>query len=130
MIAPRQTSPWWMDRLAGKPVPIDMNRPAPGFYRRRLVRGGPWVPVRIWFGPPFDPITREPLDRSWCLRCEVAGRQEDPADHWLHCAEHPVAEAEYRYMAGLAAWAGEHAPAAPEANPRRRVDLAAMPSLF
>lgn len=107
-------SDFWRGALAGERPAIPMNEPQPGFYRRRLVRGGPWVPVRIWFGAPFDPVTREPLDRSWRLRGEVAGRQEDPADHWLHCAEHPVSEAEYRYMAGLATWAEEHDPAAPK----------------
>ena len=66
--------------------------PVPGIYKRRLVKDGPWVPAKVWFGPPRDPDTGELLDRAHRLQCLVAG---EPVDPWQVWPLHPVDQAEY-----------------------------------
>lgn len=107
-----------------------VDRPIPGWYRRRLVKGGPWVGARIWFGPPFDPVTREPLDRSHALRCEVNGEQVDVYDAWTWLAGEPITETEFRYLEALREHAIAHEPDLPAANPRRRIDPLRTPLPF
>lgn len=53
---------------------LDIETPPLGFYRCQLVKDGPYVGVKIWFGPPNDPVTGEPLDRSPRFQADVNGR--------------------------------------------------------
>lgn len=114
--------------------PIRENDPKPGFYRRRLVRGGPWVPARIWIEPAervpcdecdgsgrhgFGPIChacngegKVPIHDD-LMYCEVNGEPRDPFDQWLWLAGHPITEVEYWQMRGLDS---ELADAAPDAS--------------
>lgn len=63
--------------------PRVIDRPTPGLYRTRLVKGGPWVAARIWHGPPSDPLTGEVLERAHALRCEIDGRGlVEPVEWW------------------------------------------------
>ena len=54
-------------------APRRVDRPEPGFFRLKLVRGGPWVVARIGHAPPTDPITGAVLDRSPVWSAEVSG---------------------------------------------------------
>ncbi len=129
--------------------------PMAGRYLMPLVRGGVLVPVRIWFGPPPDPETRAPLDRTprwnceingeiayrctgptreaarclWCRRdgAPKCGELIDVYDAWPYCARRPVDEAEYRYRLALRAYAESHEPDAPAAQPGRKVDWLRSP---
>ena len=112
---------WWRGALAGKSQPIHDGDPQPGFYRRRMVRHGPWVPVRIWLEQPIDDETGE-LTGDETLRCEVDGRDADPFRHWTYVADQPISEADFDYMREHAAWALRHAPDHPIANPNSPVD--------
>lgn len=104
--------------------------PVPGFYRRRMVRGGVWVAARIWVEDgERDPDTNELLSDQ-VIRCEVGGAQADPIAQWSYLAGQPITEAEFEYLMAAAAWAERHAPDAPEANPRAPIDLNSMPPLF
>ena len=98
------------------------TEPKCGWYRRRLVRGGAWVPCRIWLDQPTDPETGE-LMGDERLRCEVAGKERDPEEEWLRLADHPIPKAEFDYMVATSRWANKHAPDEPEANPQEKVDL-------
>ena len=117
--------------------------PLPGFYAMRLVRGGPRVAVRIWFGSPV--IDGEEQDRAPGWRCEIDGRtdhlEKDDTGYrcrvplgveraWPFCAKDPVTEAEYAYLVAHAEWAREHAPEHPKANPRESVDFNTLPVRF
>ena len=102
---------------------IQGDAPIAGFYKSRQVRNGPFVPVRIWFGPSRDPITGELLDRSPCWHAEQRGVEIELARVWPWCARNPIDEREYNYMIGVTAWADEHAPDAPEASPGKPLDL-------
>ena len=50
-----------------------LSDPMPGFFTVTTVRGGPSVPARIAHGPPRDPETGEPLDRSWVWSVFING---------------------------------------------------------
>lgn len=99
-----------------------IDTPQAGFYRYRLVSKGVRGGVRIWFGPPHDPVTGEELDRSWRWQAEFDG---DPIDFdrvWPACTGEPITEAEYRTYVARARWAKRHAPSSPYAQRTKRLD--------
>jgi len=51
-----------------------MEDPECGFYRTRLVNGGPYVPVRIWLDQEIDPETGELLSDE-IMRAELDGQE-------------------------------------------------------
>ena len=65
--------------------------PVPGLYKTRLVRNGPVVPARIWWGNAVDD-EGQPVDRAMRLRCLVAGEERVPLDVW---PMHPISREEY-----------------------------------
>ena len=102
-----------------------MNRvddPRPGFYKMRLVRGGPWVAVMIWVDDPTDELTGEPLDRPPMLRALVDEVERDPYEVWTSCAGRPIPHEEYVYLLEMRHYATEHRPDLPDAAPRDPVD--------
>lgn len=107
-----------------------IDQPQAGFFRTRLVKGGPYVGARIWLEPPIDPLTGEAMDRPPMMLAELAGKPIDPIELWPSVAGRNIPEQEYRYLIGVAGWAAEHAPNAPEATPREPINLNRLPSLF
>jgi hypothetical protein len=101
----------------------NVSRPVPGFYRRRLVKGGPAVGVLIFQACPIDPETGEPMQRSRPLLCLVNGEWADPIDEWEWIAGSRISEAEYLFLLADAAHAAEHRPTAPRARPREKINL-------
>lgn len=106
------------------------DEPVAGFYRGRMVRGGVWVTIRIWYGPPHDPITGEELDRSPRWQAERNGELVAVYAVWPYCAGEPISEAEYRFMLADAKWAREHAPGDPKAKPTERPDFSDLAPPF
>lgn len=120
-------------------APVQLWPPTAGTYQTKLVAGGPFVPVRIWFGAPI--VDGEALDRSprWCVAIDGAtDRLEqdkesgyrcrvplDPLAVWPHCARYPISAANYEYMVAHSAWAKD-VPDHPKAKPRKRVDFLTM----
>lgn len=104
--------------------------PVAGFYRTKLAKGAAWVPARIWLGVAIDPVTGESMDRSPMLCAEVNGRYVDPYEVWPSLVGQPITEAEFKYLTANAEWCAEHAPADPAANPRTKIDLNTVPSIF
>lgn len=98
-----------------------VDDPKPGFFRRRLVKGGPFVPVRIWLEQPTDAETGELIDDA-VLRCIVDGRDADPVDQWSYCCDQPITEQEYDYMWKLSDYARVHDRREPSATPRKKID--------
>jgi hypothetical protein len=121
---------------------IDITTPVSGFYRRRETKGGPWVPVEIYFGVPM--IDGELQDRSprWCAVVDGRTDREDydqdgnylgrvPLDPilddvWTHCCGNPIDRTDYEVMTRRRVWAKEHDPEHPAANPRQKIDLLKM----
>lgn len=129
--------------MTDRPV-IPIWPPVEGHYATRLTRGGPRVPVRIWFGQPI--IDGELQDRSprWCV--EIDGKTDrvvkdeetgafctvplDVEMAWPFCARDPVKPHEYRFLVSDAEHAREHRPEHPKANPRQAVDFNTIPLPF
>lgn len=75
------------------------DKPVAGLYKMRLVRNGPWVPVRIWFAPSCDPATGEECDRSPHWQAEINGQPCDSIwSAWPSCSGRPIDEADYHFM--------------------------------
>jgi len=112
--------------------PIDINEPQEGFYRRRLVRNGMWVPARIWWERgEIDPESGHQMSDD-VLHCLVDGKPANPYDQWIFLAGHPLkgGEAEYNFMVDDAAHARKHRPGDPKATPRKPIDCSKMDSIF
>jgi hypothetical protein len=119
---------WWRAALRGKAV-IASDDPQCGFYKRRLVKGGPFVPARIWLDQDIDPETGELRDDER-LQCEVNGGYADPYDAWQWLCGAPITEQEFRYMEALREHAAIHEPDHPMADPRKAIDHLKTPLHF
>lgn len=106
------------------------DKPIEGFYEMRLVRGGPWCPVRIWHGMPFDPATGEWCERQEKWRACLNGEQVDVWRCWPGCSGHPISEADYRHMRAAQNYAVTFEADLPAANPHRKIDLDTLPPIY
>lgn len=107
----------------GRSLGVDVTTPVAGFYQGKMRSGGVLVGIRLWFGPPCDPVTGEELDRSPRWQAEVNGKYEDDFDRvWPACARDPITEDQYRFYSARQGWAERNAPDSSFANPRRRHD--------
>ncbi len=101
---------------------VDVTTPVAGFYRFRLrsgsVRGG----VKIWHGPPLDPVTGEVLDRSWRWQAEFDGEYVEFDQVWPDCTGEPITEQEYQRFVARKRWAEQNAPDSAYADRRKRHD--------
>ncbi len=117
--------------------------PQPGFFRvrHRVSRAvyGPWLPALIVHAPPDDPVTGEPLDRSWFWHAVVDGRPEPLANHsrqptnrvwWIWTWGEPVEQAYYDQLLAYRGWLRKYDPRCREADPRAAVDLKREPIVF
>lgn len=118
----------WRAALAGKAPPITHD-PQPGFYRRKLVRGGPWVGVHIWLEQDIDEAGE--LIAPPVLRALVGSNSYvDADDVWTYVADNPISQEEYNFMVAEAAWTKARSPDDPSANPREPIDPLRAPLPF
>lgn len=101
---------------------VDVSAPVAGFYRCRLRSGGVIGGVRLWFGPPHDPVTGEELDRSHRWQAEFDGEPVNFDQVWPACAASPISESNYRALVARREWARRNAPGSAHADPRKRYD--------
>lgn len=73
---------------------VHAEEPQCGWYRTRMVRGGPWIPARIFLERTIDPETGELADDER-LVCEVGGARRDPWHAWPSLANRPITRAEH-----------------------------------
>ena len=109
--------------------PVNDGTPRGGWYKRRFVRGGVFVPARIWMVQDICSDTGELLSDEF-MRCEVNGRCADPEDAWTWICANPITEQEFRYLVARIDHAVLHEPNAPFAAPARPFDLNRSPILF
>lgn len=100
-----------------------IHLPEAGYYRTKMVRGGPWCAVFIWHGPTPDPETGEPLDRSPHWQATVNGAEIDVWNVWPFVSDKRIEREEYDYLMALSKHAKTHAPEMPEAEPTKRIDF-------
>lgn len=113
-------------------APRIIGKPEPGFFRMRLVKGGPLVPARIFLPCPIDPEFGFPMDRPRHLIAEIDGVIE-PAPRaveriWL--SAELIDKATFEFMNADAEWCRTHAPAEPKASPRKAIDARKAPPVF
>lgn len=103
-----------------------------GYFKTRLVKGGPYVPVKIWFGRPPDPDNPgKLLDRSPRWQCIVDGKEaRDPYDIWAFVAGRNIPEADYYTMVAKKLWDRQHDPGSPTQNPEKPIDWMSMKPIF
>lgn len=78
-----------------KMPPIHENDPKPGWYMRRLVQKGPFVPARIWLEADVVNGELTGLER---LLCEVDGKRREVGSEWTWLASRPITEDKYMEM--------------------------------
>lgn len=109
---------------------FDPDKPIAGFYRMRLRSGAAPCGIRIWYGPPLDPVTSEELDRSHRWQAQANGEYIDLERVWPQCARERIDQGEYHHLCAVKTWAQENAPKSPLADPRRKADPLDTPILF
>ena len=97
--------------------------PEPCFRRLKQTRGGPWVAAIIWRPCPIEahPETFQAVDRHYQLEAEIDGKPAGVDRVWT--SGERITSAEYLFLKADRAWAREHAPLSPEANPRQAIDF-------
>lgn len=106
--------------------PVHPSLPEEGFYRGRMVKNGPWVPIRIWYQFPLDPVTGEELDRSGEWKALRLGQEIHPLDVWPFCSSERISESEYEFLLADHQWHAAYDPDAPQARPRDPINLRSM----
>ncbi|MDQ5977524.1 MAG: hypothetical protein QG602_496 [Verrucomicrobiota bacterium] len=101
---------------------IDVSTPVAGYYRCRVGAGTVKGAVRIWFGPPHDPVTGEELDRSHRWQATFDGEPVDFDRVWPTCAADVLTEQEYQFLINRREWARKHAPESAHAKVGRKYD--------
>jgi hypothetical protein len=102
---------------------VDVETPVAGFFRIRLGAGTIAVGVRIFNGPPADPVTGERLDRSYRWQAIADdGELLDWDRVWPACAKNPITEADFKARQARRTWAEQAAPDSSYANRKRRYD--------
>ena len=122
----RELYRWHTAAMHGDNPPIHEDEPHCGWFRTRLVRDGVPVPAVIWMEQPVD--SSGALDGDEYLRCKIHNKEVDPYKAWTWLCKDPISEATYNYMRDLLAWAAEHAPDSPEANPHLSIQWGKVPA--
>ena len=88
---------WWYEAVAagGREIARHDGDPQAGWFKGRMVKGGPWVPVRLWLHQSIDPDTGE-LDEPEKLMGEQNGRSINPALVWTYLR--PISLEEYEAL--------------------------------
>lgn len=90
---------WHRAALINPRTPVIEDEPQCGWFRRRLVKGGSWVPGRIWIERELTATGELACDEQ--LRCEVLGEWRDPIREWAFLASNPITEAAYEHLCRL-----------------------------
>ena len=94
--------------------PLNIGDAEPGYYKTRIVSGGPWVPCRVF-------------EQDGVLGAERDGKTVEMAGNvpqgWPW---HPSNKSEFDYLTATRAWTEIHDPADPMANPTKRIDIRSM----
>jgi len=96
---------WYTAAMRGERPPVHEDEPQSGWYKMRRVKGGQWVPVRIWWWRQVDHTGD--LVEPEKLRCVIGGIYDefdaDPAKLWVSCAKRPISPTEYNKLYTAAA---------------------------
>lgn len=99
---------WWTEEMKVRGQHVG-DEPQCGFYMRKLVRGGQFVPARIFREPEYDWLTDKPTGRD-ILRCQLGLTFKDARAEWPRLSMTPISEADYNKM--MKAWQTDKPPPA------------------
>lgn len=109
----------------------ERGRVAPGFYRVRLVKDGPFVPCRVWIEAcERDAETGEATTDERLHVVIDCIERDRPALGWQPLIGEAITEQDYRYLTALSRHATDHEPDLPAASPHQAIDLSKAPSPF
>ena len=74
---------WHRRAIAGENPPRHDGHPQCDWYRVRMVKGGPFVPLRIWCRQIIDPDTGE-LAEPEVIMADIGGEPGDPVGLWTY----------------------------------------------
>lgn len=96
----RQMFAWHNAAINGDKPPQFDGLPECGYFKRKMVKGGPWVPARIYLERDIDPSTFElTAPERFCL--EVEGiKRDDVEDQWTYLT--PISKAEFDHLSTYA----------------------------
>lgn len=106
------------------------DTPVAGFYRGKLRSKGALCGIRIWYGPPLDPITGEEMDRSHRWQAHCNGEYVEIEDVWPYGVQLQITEIAYNKFCQQQQWAKQNAPQSALADPKRRSDPLTSPLYF
>lgn len=100
--------------------------PQDGYFKTRLVRGGPCVPARIFRDEEKDFVTGK-LTGFDIVKCEINGKAKNPLREWLQLARMPITKADFDHRVAVSDWAKKYDPNSSEANEDRAIDWLTQP---
>ena len=122
---------WHNQALSDKelhlPIEAEFETPHCGWFQTRVVRGGPWVPARIWIEQEVCEETGELLSNE-CLKCEINGQLRDPYESWHWLYREPIDEAAFKYLMARKDYAETWAHEEPAANAFTKLDWLRVPT--
>jgi hypothetical protein len=83
---------FWRAALKGEKQAVQENNPQCGFYRRRLLKDGPWLPIAFWRNAEGEVV------------CGLQGKLVDPVEHWTYAVKSPITEECYRTRLESGIW--------------------------
>lgn len=118
---------WYSAALRRERAPKVEGEVESGWFKIRLVKDGPWVPVRIWL--------EQIMDNEGCLaapevyRCTVNGQSRKPDQVFFDKNLIPITKAEFDRMVTHIEWCGSNRPLDPVMFPDRPVQISKSPTL-
>lgn len=90
---------WWHralagDKIGGETLPVHEGQCESGFWRKRVSRGGVFVPVATW-------------EQDGKMVAVVGGKEADAAELWSFICRYPVTEEMYRQRMETGKWSDE-----------------------
>lgn len=103
-----------------------LNSPEPGYYRRRMVRGGPLIPVRIYYSNPEIDGAGKLKEDETLLALVGLDTPANAFDLWTYVAGNPISEDEYNFLIAQLKHKQQHEPNDPLNTPQAPVDFGSM----
>lgn len=88
---------WHRAYLAGERPATHEDEIQCGWFRCRMVRGGPWVPAKIWLHREIDPVTQE-LTADEEFRALLGDEFSSPLYVWGRANGHPISREQYNAL--------------------------------
>lgn len=110
------------------------DKPQEGYFRLRLVKGGPFVPASIYRPAPWETheewwgVLMRWTDRWPALQAEIFGEDYDIDKVWESGVVIP--KSEYDYLRDVHRWAVNNEQDHPLRYPRKPINLKDMESIF